>query len=107
LRFLVQSCSVRSTIWRYYHISYIGNYWPATQTNQYYQYATHPNINYSYATLPIEPLTATSLMLVILALTFHNRFNTIILIKSYLLSQLQLWSASVISSPWWGCLRSY
>jgi hypothetical protein len=62
-----------------------ANYWRATQTNQNYRYATHTNINYSYATLLIEPLTATSLMLVMLALTLHNRFNTIILTKSYLL----------------------
>jgi hypothetical protein len=48
-----------------------ANYWRATQTNQYYRYATHTNINYSYATLPIEPLTVTSLMLVMLALTLH------------------------------------
>jgi hypothetical protein len=67
-----------------------ANYCPATQTNQCYRYATHTNINYSYATLPIKPLTVTSLMLVMLALTLHNRFNTIILTKPYLLSQSQL-----------------
>jgi hypothetical protein len=61
-----------------------ANYWRATQTNQNYRYATHTNINYSYATLLIKPLTVTSLMLVMLALTLHNRFNTIILTKSYL-----------------------
>jgi hypothetical protein len=31
-----------------------ANYWRATQTNQYYRYATHTNINYLYATLPTE-----------------------------------------------------
>jgi hypothetical protein len=61
-----------------------ANYWRATQTNQNYRYATHTNINYSYATLLIKPFTATSLMLVMLALTLYNRFNTIILTKSYL-----------------------
>ena len=79
---------------------FTANYWPATQTNQYYRYATHTNINYSYATLPIEPFTVTSLILVILALTLYNRFNTIILTKSYHLSQSQSWSASVRSSSW-------
>jgi hypothetical protein len=71
-------------------IIFTANYWRATQTNQYYWYATHTNINYSYATLPIEPFTVTSLMLVMLALTLHNRFNTIILPKSYLFSQSHL-----------------